>query len=201
MDGRYSDKAAETLLSDSSKCSALSNFKLTLTEPTDFGFTYFNELKSQTYPDNLRKSADAIYNARFKNSSDKVEDCDIKRLRDDLQNQTTGFLNGTKMTEVGINDFKAIFNNKKDGKEDIKKYEKKVMDTIDYLNKLVADTSQLGNNGFKDQQSANTVVNIVSCLQAHLASMTNAHQTYISRIDKLVAEFLPQAEQYLLSQG
>jgi len=34
-----------------------------------------------------------------------------------------------------------------------------------------------------------------------LASMMEAHKTYVNRIDQLVAEFLPQAEQYLVTNG
>ena len=200
-DGLYTDKAMDALLADNAKCTALDGFKMELSEPTDFGFVYFNELKACQYPKNLKASARTIVRQRVSGNNKDKEDYDVKKLRDELIKETNSFLNGNKMQSVTIQDIRAIYANKRNGKLDLPKYKNEVVDSIDVINKEAEYVGKMGVDMVKDQEAYNTIVTIASCLNEHLTTMANNYATYIDRINKLIAEFLPQAEQYLIANG
>lgn len=199
--GRYGDDAVEKLLNDSTKCSALSSFKMDLTEPTDFGYTYFNELKNPAYPNNLKASATAIQHSRINSKGkDDNNDYDIKKIRDTLTAETQSYLNGSKITQVDINTIRTLYDNKKGGDKTLKKYKDVTVAVIDQITKIADTVGGLGNDMVKDQQAYNALITISTCLNEHLTKMANEYPTYINRIDQTINSFLPQAEQYLLAK-
>ena len=201
MKGLYSDEAVKTLLADTAKCSKLAGFKMELAEPTDFGFTYFNELENRVFIKNAHASAFAVEKDRVDYTSKRSVDLDVKKIRDELMNESKGFLNGLKKTEITIDDIRTLYDIKSKGAERIKKDKDEVIAEIDRLSKISNVIGRIDTDPVKDQQAYNAVITIVTCLNEHLTSMSNTYPTYINLVDKTFAEFLPQAEQYLIANG
>ena len=199
MKGRYSDEAVEKLLADNSKCAALAGFKMELAEPTDFGYTYFTELQSASYPKALNNLADSVHKARSVKDGDKNE-YDAQKLRDKMANETQSFLSGNKITEVGIDDLRNLFDFKKNGAKNLKRYEETTLKSIEQITKSAQIIGNFKDSMVEDKNAYMYLVTVASCLGDHLTKMSNEYATYINRIDQVTHSFLPQAEQYLLAQ-
>jgi Holliday junction resolvase RusA-like endonuclease len=199
MKTRYSDEAMQDMI-DKSK-SRLQGFSIELPEPIDYGFTYFNELTNPTFPRTVINTLIQLKSEYGNAVSDaKAHVMDIKTVRDELQNTTNGFVNGTKTMALNITIMENLLANKKKGKTDLDNYQKKVMDAIDAIEKDVKRMQNSARNIVVDDQNlVNAMLTLVTCLHSHLASMANAYPTYINNIDKAIMQFLPQAEQYLMA--
>ena len=196
---KYSDEAMQDMI-DKNK-SRLQSFSIELPEPTDYGFTYFNELTNPTFPRTVINTLVQLKSEYGNAVSDtKAHVMDIKAVRDELQDTTNSFVNGTKTMALNITVMENLLTNKKKGKADLDNYQKKVMDAISAVEKDVKRMQNSARNIVVDNQNLiNAMITLVTCLQSHLASMANAYPTYINNIDKAIMQFLPQAEQYLMA--
>lgn len=200
--GFYSDDAVKELLANVFKSSKLADFKMELSEPVDFGFTYFNELQTCAFIDNVDAVAGSIYIDRVKDPHSKHPmEINVKKIRDELTVQSKSFLCGSKKTELTLADIKALYDAKSRAADDLKKYKDRVITEIERLGKIAEHIGNASNDAFKDQCGYNAVVAVSTCLNEHLTNMANTYPEFINRINKAFAEFLPQAEQYLIANG
>ena len=198
--GKYSDEAMEEMISKNKD--KLKGFTLELPEPIDYGFAYFNELSSPTVPKNVTDTVDKLKD-EYKDVSEKhPQTMDIKSIRDGFQNTSNSLVNGMKTGELNITIMETLLKNKKAGKDQLEKYRKAVMDAIDDIDRSVKAVSKNSSNiVIGDQNLVNAMLTMITCLNEHLTTMANAYPNYINNIDKAVMEFLPKAEQYLMSNN
>ena len=194
--GRYSIETARALIADKDKRKALAGFTLELTEPMDFGFTYFNELDKPYFPSHVVLRTSEISKALY---DGKKFDYDISKMRDAFQHETNSYLNGNKINELDIKSFESIVRLLDDPEKKLASYKTTVMKAIEAVErqaKSVGRHTQLA----LSQAACNAILALVTCLNEHLSTMASNFATYVGRIHKAIADFLPAAEEYLIRQ-
>ena len=194
--GRYRVETARALIADKDKRKALAGFTLELPEPTDFGFTYFNELDKPYFPSHVVLRTSEISKALY---DGKKFDYDISKMRDAFQQETNSYLNGSKINELDIKSFENIVRLLDDPEKKLASYKTTVMKAIEAVErqaKSVGRQTQLA----LSQAACNAILALVTCLNEHLFTMASNFATYVGRIHKAIADFLPAAEEYLIRQ-
>ena len=193
--GRYRIEAAKALFKDATKCRNLAGFRFELTEPTDFGFTYFQELDKPNFPYQVIDKAIEI-NANCRKGKDF--DQDAQKMRDHFQRETNSYLNGSKMTEVTIRDLENIVGLLDNADKKLAKYKNTITDAISAIEKEAKTLKKLGLTCGK--AASNAMLVLVTCLNEHLTAMSSNFAAFVNRITTITAEFLPRAEEYLIAQ-
>lgn len=203
--GLYGMKAIDTLLKDKDKCTALKDFHMVVSEPVDPGYTYFKALE---YNDEIAKAmvANNYIGKVIKDILDDKTDTtgidDAAAIRDQISNITSNFINGKKMTEFTIKDIENLHELREKSTKLLDEYKVKITKCIDQIikatEKVAGDkTASIVENSKKLQ----IYTLFTTSLNEHLSVVTSKCAEYVNTIDKLIAEFLPQAEQYLLAKG
>ena len=129
----------------------------------------------------------------------KKFDYDISKMRDAFQQETNSYLNGNKINELDIKSFENIVRLLDDPEKKLASYKTTVMKAIEAVErqaKSVGRQTQLA----LSQAACNAILALVTCLNEHLSTMASNFATYVGRIHKAIADFLPAAEEYLIRQ-
>lgn len=192
--GRYRIESAKALLADNARCKALAGFRYELPEPTDFGFTYFNELTNPYFPNQVVLKAAEITKNLLGN---KKFEFDVKKMRDEFQSETNSYLNGSKTSELDIRSFENVVKLLDNADKTLDAYKKTVINAIQAIEKHANRVGNLTNLA-ASQAACNAILAMVTCLNEHLTAMASNFAIFVGRIHKVIAEFLPLAEEYLI---
>ena len=203
--GLYGMKAIETLLKDKDKCTALKDFHMVIGEPVDPGYTYFKALE---YNDEIAKAL-AANNYIGKAIKGIIDDSDIiddgddgKAIRDQISAITSSFTNGKKMTEFSIKDIENLYHLRENATKLLDGYKVTVTKCLDQIIKATEKVKgDKPESILENNRKLQIFTYFTTSINEHLSVVTSKCADYVNTIDKLIAEFLPQAEQYLLAKG